>query len=145
MRLSRATELITACAEQMNARYEGVVFDEWAVLSLGTHRARLHYYVGPCKKGFRKNLLADPAALCADLALPDYGVGDFKLALTGVSPPFAGFMVLGRGRYLVCNNTVHKLDSLASSPRGLVSQVPFIQLSERFRASPLELDVSLSG
>jgi hypothetical protein len=32
MTLDQATELIKSCAEQMNARYKRVVFDEWAIV-----------------------------------------------------------------------------------------------------------------
>src|SRR5439155_21412963 len=34
MRIREATSLIKTCAEKMNARYEKVVFDEWAIVSM---------------------------------------------------------------------------------------------------------------
>ena len=63
MRLDQATELITTCAERMNARYKKVVFDEWAILSLEPHRGHLLAYRGPRKEGFQRNFLADVGGL----------------------------------------------------------------------------------
>lgn len=34
------TSKIKACAQQMNARYAGIVFDEWPVVSLAENKAR---------------------------------------------------------------------------------------------------------
>jgi hypothetical protein len=35
------TSKIKACAQQMNARYAGIVFDEWPVVSLAENKARV--------------------------------------------------------------------------------------------------------
>jgi hypothetical protein len=139
MRLDRATELIMTCAEQMNARYKGVVFDEWAILSLADDKGRLVSYLGPRKQAFRKNFLADVGALQAGLIHVDYAVGDFEFASEGAGTVFAAFTVVGRGFYLICNNTVQSMDIITKSPLWLGAQVPFVELSERFRANPLEL------
>ena len=46
-------------------------------------------------------------------------------------------MVLGRGLYLICNNTSESMDSIAKNPRWLNAQVCFAELSDRIRANPL--------
>jgi hypothetical protein len=139
MRLDQATELIKKCAEQMNARYKQVVFDEWAILSLGETKGRLLSYTGPRKQGFQKNFLKDVGTLRDGLIHVEYAVGDFEFARDGVGPAFEAFMVVGRGLYLICNNTVQSMDGITSSPLWLGAQVPFVDLSEKFRANPLEL------
>jgi hypothetical protein len=52
MKLEQATQLIKSCAEQMDARYKNVVFDEWAVISLAAQKGRVLAYLGPRREGF---------------------------------------------------------------------------------------------
>ena len=139
MRLDQATELIKSCAEQMNARYKKVVFDEWAILSLEPHKGHLLAYRGPRKEGFQKNFLADVGGLREGLLNEDYSVGDFEFTRNGVGPAFESFMVLGERMYLICNNTVQTMDAISRDPLWLGAQVPFVELSERFRSDPLSL------
>jgi hypothetical protein len=139
MKLDQATELIKTCAEQMNARYKKVVFDEWAAISLAGRKGRLLAYFGPRKAGFQKNFLADVGTLRPGLLQGDYAAGDFEFARHGVGLAFESFMVLGEQMYLICNNTVQSMDGITSDPHWLGAQVPFVELSEKFRADPLEL------
>jgi hypothetical protein len=137
MRLDRTNELLKTCAEQMNARYKGVVFDEWAIVSLADGKGRLLSYLGPRKQVFQKSFLADVGAFQEGLIHVDYAVGDFEFAREGAGAVFAAFMVVGRGLYLVCNNTVQRMDAITQAPLWLGAQVPFVDLSEMFRANPL--------
>ena len=139
MRLDRANDLIKICAGQMNDLYGAVVFDEWAVLSLANAKVRLRSYLGPRKQAFQKKFLSDVGALQVALIRVNYAVGDFEFARNGAETAFAAFMVVGRGLYLICNNTVQSMDAITQSPLWLGAQVPFIGLSERFRANPIEL------
>ena len=139
MRLNQATELIKSCAEQMNARYKQVVFDEWAVVSLAGRKGRVLAYIGPRREGFQKNFLTDVGALREGLLNDKYNVGDFEFARHGVGPAFEAFMVMGRGVYLICNNTVQSMDGITKDPLWLGAQVPFVELSDKFRADPLAL------
>jgi len=82
MTLDQATDLIKSCAEQMNARYKKVVFDEWAIISLAGRRGRVLTYSGPRKDGFQKNFRTDVAALREGLLDGKYTVGDFDLHTT---------------------------------------------------------------
>jgi hypothetical protein len=47
--------------------------------------------------------------------------------------------VLGDWLYLICNNTTQAIDKIAAEPAWKQAQVPFVELSERFRADPLRL------
>jgi hypothetical protein len=140
MNLEQATNLIKSCAEQMNARYKKVVFDEWAIISIDGRHGRILVYIGPRKDGFQKNFQTDVAALREGLLNGRYDVGDFEFARHGVGPAFESFMVLGKGNYLICNNTVQSMDSITQDPLWLGAQVPFVELSEKVRSDPLALN-----
>jgi hypothetical protein len=139
MRLSEATDLIKTCAEKMNAHYAKVVFDEWAVVSLGGSKARLLAYEGPRKEGFQKNFLKDAGRLRAPLLTHTYDAGDFEFASDGVGTGFEAFTALGQGVYLIWNNTALSMDGITREPKWLAAQVPFVDLSDEFRANPIRL------
>jgi hypothetical protein len=139
MIVEQAVKLIKWCAEQMDARYKKVVFDEWAIISLAENKGRLLAYIGPRKKGFQKNFLTDAGALRVGLLTSQYTVGDFEFARHGVGTGFEAFMVLGQGAYLICNNTVQSMDGITQDPLWLSAQVPFVELSDQFRAEALVL------
>jgi len=137
MTVDQANQLIRSCANKMNARYEKVVFDEWAIISLAQNKARLLAYNGPRKEGFQKNFLNDAGSLRAGLLTREYHAGDFEFARDGVGPAFESFMALGNRNFLICNNTVQSMDGIAKDPLWLGAQVPFVELSEKFCADPL--------
>ncbi len=139
MTLDQATKLIQTCAEQMNARYKKVVFDEWAIISLSDRKGRLLAYIGPRKQGFQKNFLEDAGALRAGLLLQQTNVGDFEFARHGVGTGFEAYMVLGEGIFLICNNTVQSMDGITQDPRWLEAQVPFVELSDKVREDSLAI------
>src|SRR5205823_2432955 len=131
MTLDEANLLIRAGVDQMNARYGKTVFDEWAVLALNDKGGRILSYSGPRKDDFQKNFATDVTGLREDLASREFGVGDFAFARHGVGTGFEAFMVLGRGFYLICNNTSASMDALAKDPRWIGAQVPFVELSDK--------------
>jgi hypothetical protein len=137
MTLKQARDLIQTCVGQMNARYQKVVFDEWAIIALSDKRGVLLAYVGPRKEGFQQNFLSDAGSLRAGLLAHKYDVGDFEFARHGVGTGFESFMVLGEGIYLICNNTVQSMDGIAKDPRWIGAQVPFVELSDQFRDDPM--------
>lgn len=139
MTLDQARKLIKTCAEQMNAQYDQVVFDEWAIISLADNKGRLLSYLGPRKAGFQKNFLADAGALRAGLLTQDHNLGDFEFARHGIGTNFESFVVVGKNLYLICNNTVQSMDVITRDPKWLGAQVPFVELSEKFRDDPLVL------
>jgi hypothetical protein len=139
MIIDQAVKLVETCAEQMNARYKKVVFDEWAIISLSDKKGRLLAYIGPRKSGFQQNFLNDAGPLRAGLLTEKSNVGDFEFARHNVGTGFESFMVLGEGIFLICNNTVQSMDAITQDPLWLAAQVPFVDLSEKFRADPLTL------
>ena len=139
MTLEQANQLITACADQMNARYGKVVFDEWAIISLADNKGRLLSYHGPRKEGFQENFLADAGSLRAGLLATQHDPGDFDFSRHGVGTSFESFMALGKGVYLICNNTVQSMDGITKDPLWINAQVPFVELSDKIRANPLAL------
>ncbi len=121
----------------MSARYRKVVFDEWAMVALGGGRGHLLSYIGPRREGFKRNFMEDTGALREGLMERAYSIGDFEFARHGVGTGFEAFMVLGTGIYLICNHTVQAMDTIAKDPLWLAAQVPFVELSDRFRADPV--------
>jgi hypothetical protein len=137
MTLEEAIALIQNCANQMNARYGGVVFDEWAIVSLAHNKARILNYTGPRNDDFLKNFAKDLGPLRAALLGGQYGPGDFEFARHGIGTGIESFLVLGPGIYLICNNTHGSMDSITKNPRWLGAQVPFAELAEKIRPQPL--------
>jgi len=137
MKIDQATKLIKSCAEQMDARYKKTVFDEWAIISLAEQKGHLLAYLGPRKAGFQQNFLVDAGPLRAGLLAKAYSTGDFEFERHGIGPAFESFMVVGEGMYLICNNTVQSMDGITKDPRWLGAQVPFVELSDKFRSDPL--------
>jgi hypothetical protein len=137
MTLDQAKQLISACARQMDAQYQKMVFDEWAIISLADQKGRLLAYIGPRKAGFQKNFPADAGSLRTSLLSGQTNVGDFEFARHGVGTGFESFLVLGQGLFLICNNTVKSMDAITQDPHWLAAQVPFVELSDKFREDPL--------
>jgi hypothetical protein len=137
MTLDETIRLVRACAKEMNDRYGKSVFDEWAIVSLLQHQARILAYLGPRNDVFLKNFANDLGALRAELLNSKYSVGDFEFARHGEGTKFEAFLVLGPGIYLICNNTHASMHDIAKDPRWLDAQVPFSELSDKVRSSPL--------
>jgi len=137
MTLDEAKNLIKACAGRMDSCYGKTVFDEWAVISLAENKARVLAYVGPRNDDFLKNFANDLGSLREELLDTDYGVGDFAFARHATGTHFEAFMVLGSAIYLICNNTNESMDTIAKDPKWLTAQVPFAELGDRLRISPL--------
>jgi hypothetical protein len=139
MTIEEIREKITACAAQMNSRYGSVLFDEWAVVSLESNRARILHYTGPRNDEFLKNFAADLGSLRTALLDEKFGAGDFEFARHGVGTSFEAFLVLGGGLYLICNNTRETMEVITKNPRWINAQVPFVELAEAVCASPLDI------
>ena len=139
MTLEEATNLIGRCAARMNDLYQKVVFDEWAIVSLIQHKAKILAYLGPRKDDFQKNFATDVQDLRADLLSRRHSIGDFEFARHGVGTKLEAFLMVGDGLYLICNNTAQSMSAIAKDPLWLSAQVPFVELSDQFRSDPLEL------
>jgi hypothetical protein len=137
MTLEQAKKRIAACAEQMDARYQKVVFDEWAVVSLAGGKGQVLAYTGPRKEGFKENFVADAGPLRAGLLAQETSPGDYDFARNAVGTTFEAFLALGKGLYLICNNTAKSMDVITRDPLWLSAQVPFVELSDQVRSDPL--------
>ena len=138
MTLEEATNLIGSCAARMNDRYQKVVFDEWAIVTLIQHKAKILAYLGPRKDDFQKSFATDVQDLRADLLSRRHSIGDFEFARHGVGTKLEVFVMVGDGLYLICNNTAKSMSAIAKDPLWLSAQVPFVELSDQFRSDPLE-------
>ena len=138
MTLEQTTKLIGSCAERMNDLYQKVVFDEWAIVSVVQHKAKILAYLGPRKDDFQKNFATDVQDLRADLLSRRHSIGDFEFTRHGVGTKLEAFVMVGQGLYLICNNTAQSMSAIAKDPLWLSAQVPFVELSDQFRSDPLE-------
>ena len=138
MTLEEATNLIGRCAARMNDLYRKAVFDEWVIVSLIQHKAKILAYLGPRKDDSQKNFATDVQDLRADLLSRRHSIGDFEFARHGVGTKLEAFVMVGDGLYLICNNTTHSMAAIAKDPLWLSAQVPFVELSDQFRSNPLE-------
>jgi hypothetical protein len=141
MTLDQANKLIQDCARKMNVRYRKVVFDEWAILAFGKEGARVLSYAGPRKEGFQTSFRKDLAALRRGILCQGSGAGDFDFTRHEVGTGFECWMVLGPGLFLICNNTVDSMDGIARDSHWLAAQVPFVEMSDAFRADPLTFEL----
>ncbi len=141
MKIDQATRLINTYAAQMNARYKKTVFDEWAIISLAAEKGRLLAYTGPRRSDFQKNFRADAGPLSTALLKAEGDAGDFEFSHEGVGTGFESYVVLGKGVFLICNNTVQSMDAISRDPLWLSAQVPFVELSEKFRLDPVEVSL----
>jgi hypothetical protein len=137
MTLDEAAKQIRTCSQKMNDLYGRVVFDEWVIVSLLQQKARILFYVGPRNDDFLHNFAADLGALRAELLDSKYSIGDFEFSRHGVGTGFEAFVVLGKGIYLICNNTHASMEEISKDPKWLNAQVPFAELSEAIRPDPL--------
>lgn len=137
MTRDQAAKQIGLCSQKMNEQYGGVVFDEWVVISLAQHKARILFYVGPRNDDFLRNFARDLGSLRTELLNSKYATGDFEFARHGVGTGFEAFIVLGEGVYLICNNTHASMEDITRNPKWLNAQVVFAELSDRMRLDPL--------
>jgi hypothetical protein len=139
MTLDETFSEIKACANHMDTRYGGIVFDEWAIVSLMENKARVLAYIGPRNDEFLKHFVEDLGTLRMELRTDKYTTGDFEFARHNTGTRYEVFMVLSPGIYLICNNTRDSMDAIAKNPRWLEAQIPFAELGEKIRVSPLSI------
>jgi hypothetical protein len=139
MTLDEASKHIKACAVRMNALYGKPVFDDWAVAPRAHNQSRILSYTGPRNDDFLQNFAKDLGPLRAELLQAKYHAGDFEFARNAAGTNFEVFLVMGDAIYLICNNTTSSMNEIARDPRWLEAQVPFAELSDQIRSSPLKL------
>jgi len=137
MTLEDALKLISATAERMNRLYKETVFDEFAIVVFRQNKAKLLKYIGPRKDDFQKNFLSDVQEIKLDLIANKHNIGDFEFSQTGVGTKVEAFLVLSDGIFLLCNHTSRSMSDIARNSMWLSAQVPFVEMSDRFRSDPL--------
>jgi hypothetical protein len=138
MKSPDATSRIRQCFERMNALYQQVVFDEWAIVALSANAPALVSYSGPRAEEFRRQFLADIAPLTTELAGSSLPIGGFAFASAAKGTRFDACVRLGAHAYLICNHTARTMEEIRGDPRWLRAQKPFAELSEAFTVDPME-------
>ena len=139
MTLEEISTEVKNYSDAINTRYGGVVFDEWAIVSLAENKARVLFYTGPRNDEFLQNFVKDLGALRQELQTGAHGVGDFEFSRHSIGTGYDAFLVLAAGIYLVCNNTHASMDAITKNPLWLEAQVPFVEFAEKVQGSPLEV------
>lgn len=121
----------------MDALFGGAVFDEWAVVTLTGDAGRLLTYFGPRREDFQKHFAKDTAELREEHEESLHGCGDFIFSRHAAGTEVDALMLVGKNLFLVCNNTSHSMYKISQNARWLSAQVPFVELSDKFRADPV--------
>ena len=123
----------------MRACYLKPVFDEWAILAVPASTGGVIAYHGPRPDTFRRNLAADAELLRASAAGKQFAEGDIEFVPDAADTRYDAFMKVGPTSYLVLNHTVKTMTEIRADAKWLGVQAVLFELSEKFRADPLEL------
>lgn len=137
MTLEPAIQTIRTHIGQMTALYHKAVFDEWAVLATEGAKGRILAYEGPRPEDFTASFAVDLQAFGAELLRLPHAPGDYDFSRHATGTFFDAYLVLGDGVFLICNNTTQSMTGITQDPLWLKAQVPFVEMSEHFRADPL--------
>lgn len=123
----------------MRACYLKPVFDEWAILAVPAKSGGVVAYHGPRPDAFRRNLAVDAEPLRAATAGKTFAEGDLEFVPDAADTHYDAFMKIGPASYLVLNHTVRTMQEIRADAKWLGVQAILFELSEKFRADPLEL------
>jgi len=137
MTLPESVSLIQKAFAKMNEAYGRPVFDEWALVDLSSIQGHIHEYSGPRHAEFQKDLHDNLIPLQAEMTGQNLEPGDFSFVRDAAGADFDAFVVLGTNLYLLCNHTSKDMEQITRDPQWKRAQVPFVNLSEKFRVSPL--------
>jgi hypothetical protein len=137
MTLEQAIELIQNHLARMDDLYGKKVFDEWAVVSVFERKAGILHYVGPRREDLQETFANDIRHFSKELMGGRQHIGHFDFSRDASGVQFDAYIVVGEGCFLVCNNTTQSMAGITKEARWLRAQVPFAELSEKFRSNPL--------
>lgn len=120
---------------RMDALYQRTLFDEWAILSLGSPQGIVAYH-GPRAETFRLEFPEDVKPLREMLVGRSFDPGDFEFA-AAAGTRYDACLKTGLASYLVCNHTTREMAEIRQDARWLNAQTAFFELCEKFRADPL--------
>ena len=139
MNLPDARTAITQTLSRMTALYNKPVFDEWVLVVLEREKgAILSSYNGPRAELYQRQFKEDVQPLRTELEQHHLAVGDFVFVHNAVGTRFDACIRLGQSSYLFCNNIGKSMADIRQDPLWLDAQKPFVDLSSKFRADPLE-------
>ena len=138
MTLNDARTAITAALARMNAAYAETVFDEWVLASIKAERGTILAYTGPRADKFKQSFTADIQPLREELAHQNLTIGDFAFAPGATGTKHDACLRTGESSFLFCNQTTKTIADIRANPLWREAQKPFVQLSELFRANPVE-------
>ena len=128
---------ISATMARMSSTYGRTVFDEWVIVRFGASTAIVEHYEGPrladCLASFNKEV----APLRSEASDRAHEPGDFDFARAAAGTNFDALLKLGPDSFLFCNNTTSTMEQIRSDAAWLKAQVPFANLSEHFRNTPV--------
>ena len=123
----------------MRVCYLQPVFDEWAILAAPAPAGGIVAYSGPRPDQFRRQLPSDAELLRARAAGRDFAEGDLEFVPDAAATRYDAFMKVGPASYLVLNHTTKTMDEIRADGKWLGAQAVLFELTEKFRADPLEL------
>lgn len=138
MKLDNAKSLVTAALGRMHTLYNQIVFDEWVIISLQREGGGLLAYHGPRAESYRRQFAADSGPLSTEMTGREFEVGDFEFAPEAKGTRFDVCLCVGKTSYLIANHTGKSMAEIRRDPRWLQAQKAFVELSDKFRADPLE-------
>jgi len=139
MNISDARHAINQALARMNALYTQVVFDEWVLVVLEREKgALLSSYNGPRAELYQRKFKEDVQPIRTELEQHKLAVGDFVFVPNAIGTHFDACIRLGASSYLFCNNVEKSMADIRLNPLWLEAQKPFVDLSAKFRADPLE-------
>ena len=138
MDLETARRHVQACLDRMRASYLKPVFDEWAILAASPKSGGVLAYHGPRPDAFRRDLATDAEPLRAQAQGKMIAEGDIEFAEDAAHTRYDAFVKIGPTSYLVLNNTAKVMAEIRADTKWLSAQTALFELTEKFRADPLE-------
>ncbi|MDP3070623.1 MAG: hypothetical protein Q8N18_10055 [Opitutaceae bacterium] len=138
MDLETARRHIIDCLKRMEACYLQPVFGEWAILAVPVKAGGVLAYSGARAEEFRRLLPRDAEPLRAAAAGKKLGEGDLEFVPDAADTHYDAFMKIGPASYLVLNHTAKTMNDIRADKKWLKAQGVLFELSEKFRADPLE-------
>jgi len=138
MNLPDAHMAILQTFAKMKALYNQPVFNEWVLVKLARDTGAVLAYDGPRADLYQANFKKDIAPLQVEMEARKMVVGDFEFVQGAHGTHFDACIRLGPASYLFCNHTTKSMQDIRRDPKWLEAQKPFVELSAKFRADPLE-------
>ncbi|MDB6024400.1 MAG: hypothetical protein JWM68_623 [Verrucomicrobiales bacterium] len=137
MKLDEAIRSIEQCSERMNAKYGGIVFDEWIIVLMGkTDKILAHS--GPRGEEIVLDFGTDTKAIHDLLHASSNFIGDFGFTHEGHGTRFDAYTVLSNNLFLLWNKTDRSTTHITRNPSWQVAQIEFAMLAKLFKANPVE-------